>query len=161
MLLSFYINSSALRYWWMQIQPSAELKQFADEVVEAWKPVALHPNLLVPKSAFIALDQSERPILHVAHNYHPGATTLEAAHLIPHFHAGSMVQMNATEENVWSYLMQMVAGMGAVHETGLACRAGLHPSKILVLPGGRIRLGKHSLPKNGIFNQKNNQNYTG
>ena len=49
--------------------------------------------------------------------------------------------MTATEEMVWSYLLQIVAGMGAVHAVGLACRAALHPSKVLLLPGGRIRLG--------------------
>ena len=47
-----------------------------------------------------------------------------------------------TEEQLWSYAAQLAAALRAVHSAGLPCRAAaLHPSKVLLVSPGRIRIG--------------------
>ncbi len=51
------------------------------------------------------------------------------------------LQASVTEDAAWGYLMQLAAALRAVHSMGLACRVALTPSKVLLLPGSRLRLG--------------------
>ena len=51
-------------------------------------------------------------------------------------------QASVTEDAAWGYLMQLAAALRAVHSMGLACRIALASSKILLLPGSRLRLGE-------------------
>ena len=47
-----------------------------------------------------------------------------------------------TEEQLWGYAAQLAAALRAVHGAGLTCRAAaLHPSKVLLVSPGRIRIG--------------------
>lgn len=57
--------------------------------------------------------------------------------------------MPASEEQLWSYLIQLSAALRAVHSAGLAARpAALAPSKVLLIsPGGRVRLGASGVPE--------------
>ena len=54
-------------------------------------------------------------------------------------------QVGIGEDTLWSYLVQLAAALRAVHSVGLACRAALHPSKVLLVAGTRIRLGRPRL----------------
>lgn len=63
-----------------------------------------------------------------------GAFTLEQAHLLPAQTQQGLVRNPATEDQLWSYLVQLGCGLRAVHSAGLAARpACLMPSKV----GGR------------------------
>lgn len=53
------------------------------------------------------------------------------------------MQASVSEDAAWGYFMQLAAALRAVHSMGLACRAALAPSKVLLLPGNRLRLGRH------------------
>lgn len=51
-----------------------------------------------------------------------------------------------TEEQLWSYLVQLVSALRAAHGVGLLLRpASLLPSKVLLTSPGRIRVGEHHL----------------
>lgn len=59
------------------------------------------------------------------YEFHPGAKTLEMAHLVP---------TNTTpfnEDVLWSYICQLVSALRLIHVQGLACRC-IYPSKILL-----------------------------
>lgn len=45
------------------------------------------------------------------------------------------------EKLIWSFAVQLVAAVRAVHASGAACRSMLHPSYVLVTTGARLRLG--------------------
>ena len=66
-----------------QLVPSAEVLAAAQEVVQAWALLGPHPNLVVPRAAFVTAELEGGPALVFAHAYHPGAITLEQAHLLP------------------------------------------------------------------------------
>jgi hypothetical protein len=67
-----------------QLVPSAEVVAAAKEAVQAWAPLGAHPNLVVPRGAFATAElEGGSPALVFAHAYHPGAITLEQAHLLP------------------------------------------------------------------------------
>lgn len=52
-----------------------------------------------------------------------------------------------TEEQLWSYLVQLISALRAAHGSGLLLRpASLLPSKVLLTGPGRIRVGEPSLP---------------
>lgn len=49
--------------------------------------------------------------------------------------------MQANEEQLWSYLVQLATVLRSVHGAGLYFRpGGLHPSKIILTSKGRIRV---------------------
>lgn len=56
-------------------------------------------------------------------------------------------QASLSEDAAWDFLTQLAAALRAVHSMGLACRIALAPSKVLLLPGGRIKLGKQLPPE--------------
>lgn len=54
----------------------------------------------------------------------------------------------ATEDQLWSYLVQLASVLRAVHSAGLACfPACLVPSKVLLTTNGRLRLGAVGVPE--------------
>ena len=60
-----------------------------------------------------------------------GALTLEQAHIQPAHTPQGLMRNPATEEQLWSYLVQLTGALRAVHSAGLAVRAGcLAPSKV-------------------------------
>jgi hypothetical protein len=66
----------------------------------------------------------------------------QQAHLMPTQTASGLVRNAPNEAVLWSYTIQLAAALRAVHAAGLAVRpACLSPSKVLVLPLGRLRVG--------------------
>ncbi|KAK9863086.1 hypothetical protein WJX84_005065 [Apatococcus fuscideae] len=126
-----------------QVIPTAEMLTMAQQAVEAWAPLAGQPHLNPLRGALISADLGGIPSLILAHDYHPGAVTLEAAHLLPATSASGLVLRHApTEEQLWGYAAQLAAALRSVHGAGLTCRAAaLHPSKVLLVSPGRIRIG--------------------
>ncbi|GAB4817655.1 hypothetical protein N2152v2_004701 [Parachlorella kessleri] len=125
-----------------QVIPTAELLAAAEESVERWGPVANHPNLVGLREAFISNELDATPALFFSHDYHPGSLPLEQAHIQPTHTPQGLVRSPASEEQLWSYLVQLTAALRAVHSAGLALRpAALAPSKVLLTTSGRVRVG--------------------
>jgi hypothetical protein len=76
-----------------QVSPSPELLAHANQVIEAWSLLSLHPNLSTPRLAFVSLEIGGQPCLYLGHDYHPAAATLEASHLQPQVTASGLVQV--------------------------------------------------------------------
>ena len=53
--------------------PSAEQYAAVREALEAWQPLASHPNIAALRSAFVSSEVLGTPALYVVHDYHPGA----------------------------------------------------------------------------------------
>ncbi|KXZ42145.1 hypothetical protein GPECTOR_196g337 [Gonium pectorale] len=142
-----------------QVIPTAELLSRAREAVESWAPLANHPNLVGLRAAFLSADSLAQPPQHgqqqgssgegasalvFAHDFHPGAVSLAAAHLMPQMNAAGLVSapQPPAEEVVWSYAVQITSALRAVHGCGLLLRpACLHPTKVLLTGFGRLRVG--------------------
>ncbi|GLC36514.1 hypothetical protein PLESTB_000156700 [Pleodorina starrii] len=139
-----------------QVIPTAELLSRTRETVEQWSPLANHPNLVGLRAAFLASDSLVQPqppgqqpagdasALVFAHDFHPGAVSLAAAHLVPQMNAAGLVSapQPPPEEVVWSYAVQITSALRAAHGCGLLLRpACLHPSKVLLTGFGRLRIG--------------------
>jgi len=126
-----------------QLVPTGDLLASAQQAVEAWSPLAAHPNLVVPRHAFVSAEIDATPALFLVHELHPAAVTLKQAHLQPATSAAGLMQTAApSEETLWSYLVQLASALRAVHSAHLACHAAcLSPSKVLLTSTGRIRVG--------------------
>ena len=66
-----------------QVPVSADLLAAAAEVVDAWAPLAAHPNMGCPCGAFASGELGGGVALFLAHGFWPCAVTLEQAHLMP------------------------------------------------------------------------------
>ena len=86
-----------------------DLLTAAQEHVIAWAPLAAHPQVAAIRQVFISPEMGGgTPSLCVAHTYFPGAVSLEQAHLHPRTTSTGLVRSNnATEDNLWSYLVQV------------------------------------------------------
>jgi PAB-dependent poly(A)-specific ribonuclease subunit 3 len=114
-----------------QVIPTAELLGAAEAAVARWEACAHHPGLAVPRDALVSEEWDGTPSLLMAHDYHPGAFTLEQAHILPAHTAQGLVRNPASEEQLWSYLVQLASALRCVHSAGLAARAAcLMPSKV-------------------------------
>lgn len=83
----------------------------------------------------------DSPALFFAHRFYPGAVSLQAQHLAGQ-HSAGVVMLQVGEEELWRYLVQLVSAMRGVHKAGRFLRGGgLHPSKVLLVGRGRIRVG--------------------
>ena len=121
--------------------PSADGAAAAAAAVAAWAPLAGHPNLAPPTSAFVSSDWGGSPALWLAADLFPGAVTLEDAHL-----RGASAAP-PTEDVLWSYLTQLCAALRAAHTAGLALRPPcLAPSKVILAPPGRLRVTGLAVP---------------
>lgn len=97
----------------MQVIPTAEMLTMAQQAVEAWAPLAGQPHLNPLRGALISADLGGIPSLILAHDYHPGAVTLEAAHLLPATNASGLVgslSMHAyapVDRNLYSFFISL------------------------------------------------------
>lgn len=66
-------------------------------------------------------------------------TTHTPSYITAHRERGSSQRL--PEKLIWSFAVQLVAAVRAVHASGAACRIMLHPSYVLVTTGARLRLG--------------------
>ncbi|KAI3433530.1 hypothetical protein D9Q98_003340 [Chlorella vulgaris] len=130
-----------------QVIPTAELLAAAEACVARWEGCANHPNLVGLREALVSNEWGS-PSLVFAHDYHPGAFTLEQAHILPAQGPQGLVRTPASEEQLWSYLVQLASGLRCIHSAGLAARpACLQPSKVLLCVAGRVRIGALGLPE--------------
>ncbi|BFZ54165.1 PAB-dependent poly(A)-specific ribonuclease subunit 3 [Savitreella phatthalungensis] len=105
--------------------------------VERWKKVCSSAVVEV-KEAFTTRAFGDSSICFV-HALHPTADTLFEQHFST---AARKFAGNAIigEPLLWSYLIQLVSGLRAIHAQGLACRV-VDLSKILVTDKNRVRFG--------------------
>ncbi|KAL2653446.1 hypothetical protein R1flu_021574 [Riccia fluitans] len=123
-----------------QVIPNAELAASAAEVVERWSPLARHPHIVAIREAFVSREIEDSAALFFVHDYYPGSVTLEAMHLHQE-QSGGVAPVMISEEQLWSYLVQLAAALRAVHSAGLFFRpGGLHPSKVILPTRGRLRV---------------------
>jgi PAB-dependent poly(A)-specific ribonuclease subunit 3 len=139
------------------VPPSSQLLAAAqDGVVAKWSQIPSHPGLAPPREAFISNEGfGGTQAFYFAHDYFPGAITLEEAHLQPTVTAqgdtSSHAMFSLDEETLWSYVCQLTCALRVVHSAGLFVgEASLHPSKILLTGpfappyGGGKYKNKHS-----------------
>jgi PAB-dependent poly(A)-specific ribonuclease subunit 3 len=120
-----------------QVIPTGELVSIARQHVDAWSVVSYHPSLVALRGAFVSNELDGHDALIFVHDYHPGAMTLEQMHLQPTATAAGLVRNAASEEQLWSYLMQ-VGGQGPASRVRLCPQtAGRWPGCILPHPGPR------------------------
>jgi len=136
-------NAYALR--WVdgrQLILTGELLSSAHEVVEKYVAIAHHPHLVCPRQVFATKELDDTASIVFAYDYHPGAVTMEMVHLQPAATKNGLVRNACTEEQLWSYLVQISSALRALHTNGRVARAGnLIPSKVLLTSAGRVRLG--------------------
>lgn len=121
-----------------QVVPTSELLDTCKEVVLKWSEVANHPNVVGLREAFVSEEMLDIPSLYLSFDYHPGACSLEQLYIRPSDHS----RESLTEDDVWSFLVQMTSALRAIHSAGMdAGPAAFHPSKILVCTPRRIRFG--------------------
>ena len=102
-------------YHKLQVAPSPELLLHANQVVDAWSVLGLHPNLCVPRLAFITGEIGGRPSLFLAYDFYAAAITLEAAHMQPQVTPNGLVQV---ESVVFKWSRQAQSWL-ATRQTGL------------------------------------------
>lgn len=149
------------------VPPSSQLLAAAqDGVVAKWGQIPSHPGLAPPREAFISNEGfGGTQAFYFAHDYFPGAVSLEEAYLHPTVTAeggtSSHAMFSLDEETLWSYLCQLTCALRVVHSAGLFVgEASLHPSKILLTGpfappygGGKYKT-KHSSSYSGQQRQQ-------
>ena len=102
--------------------------------VKRWKSVKC-PNVVQLQDVFTSMAFGEKSQLVVVYDYYPNASTL-----LEH-HKRSIGRVEPiTEELLWTYLVQLIMAIQAIHEKGLAARTSLDLLKIIVTSKNRIRL---------------------
>ena len=118
-----------------QILPSAELTAAARQAVERWAPLDGHPHIAALRDTFVSADMWDIPAIYFAHDYHAGASTLQALHC-----ENREESIPATESELWSYASQLCCILRAVHNAGLAAggEITIAPSKVVACISGSI-----------------------
>ncbi|GAB0094648.1 PAN2-PAN3 deadenylation complex subunit PAN3 [Sergentomyia squamirostris] len=125
-------------------------------VVDMWKKLQ-HSNVVQLREVFTTKAFGDHSLV-LVYDYHPGSQTLLSKYFTPSvdtngytdpfsgearpFSHKSNLQrtMNGpmlAENEIWFIIMQLTAGLRAIHQSGLACRT-LDPTKI-ILTGRRVR----------------------
>ncbi|XP_019847695.1 PAN2-PAN3 deadenylation complex subunit PAN3 isoform X2 [Bactrocera dorsalis] len=126
-------------------------------VVEMWKKLQ-HSNVVQLREIFTTKAFGDNSLV-LVYDYHPGSQTLLAKYFTPtqepngypdpfqgdarpFSHKSNLQRTNngplLPEASIWSIIMQLTAGLRAIHQAGLACKV-LDPTKVLVT-GKRMRL---------------------
>ncbi|XP_065359012.1 PAN2-PAN3 deadenylation complex subunit PAN3 isoform X3 [Calliphora vicina] len=125
-------------------------------VVEMWKKLQ-HSNVVQLREVFTTKAFGDNSLV-LVYDYHPNSHTLLTKYFTPTpdsngyndpfqgearpFSHKSNLQRSSngpllSEATIWSIIMQLTAGLRAIHQAGLACRV-LDPTKIIVT-GKRVR----------------------
>ncbi|XP_059620155.1 PAN2-PAN3 deadenylation complex subunit PAN3 isoform X1 [Phlebotomus argentipes] len=125
-------------------------------VVEMWKKLQ-HSNVVQLREVFTTKAFGDHSLV-LVYDYHPGSQTLLSKYFTPSvetngyadpfsgearpFSHKSSLQRTVNgpmlaENEIWFIIMQLTAGLRAIHQSGLACRT-LDPTKIIVT-GRRVR----------------------
>ncbi|XP_058835746.1 PAN2-PAN3 deadenylation complex subunit PAN3 isoform X1 [Topomyia yanbarensis] len=127
------------------------------QFVDMWKKLQ-HTNVVQMREVFTTKTFGDNSLV-IVYDYHPGSQTLLSKYFIPsaestngytdpfsgearpfshksslHRTAGNVL---LPENEIWSIIIQLTAGLRAIHQAGLACRT-LDPTKIIIT-GKRIR----------------------
>lgn len=126
-------------------------------VVEMWKKLQ-HSNVVQLREVFTTKAFGDNSLV-LVYDYHPGSHTLLTKYFTPtqeangypdpfqgdarpFSHKSNLQRTNngplLPEATIWSIIMQLTAGLRAIHQAGLACKV-LDPTKVLVT-GKRMRL---------------------
>lgn len=126
-------------------------------VVEMWKKLQ-HSNVVQLREIFTTKAFGDNSLV-LVYDYHPGSQTLLTKYFTPtqepngypdpfqgdarpFSHKSNLQRTNngplLPEATIWSIIMQLTAGLRAIHQAGLACKV-LDPTKVLVT-GKRMRL---------------------
>lgn len=130
-------------------------------VMDYWNRIS-HPNVVSLREAFTTKAFNDDSMMFV-YDYHPLAETLAQRHFpsssssditpsVQQSLATSTVFVSSspqkssrpaatpvTEHLLWSYIVQILSALKAIHSSGLACRT-LEPSKVLVSGKSRVRV---------------------
>jgi len=121
------------------VVPTPEILDKCSEAVRKWSPLANHPNLVGFRDACVSEEMLSVPSLYLTFDYHPAACSLEQIYIMP---SQGGQKMRLSEEELWSYLVQMTAALRAIHSAGLDLGPSrLAPSKVLLCSPGRLRIG--------------------
>ncbi|KAH8918740.1 hypothetical protein BT69DRAFT_1285426 [Atractiella rhizophila] len=101
--------------------------------VEKWT-LFRHPSIGQLKEAFTTKSFGDQSIVFV-YEYYPGAKSLKQAN----FWQNPSLNPTVHEKSLWSYILQIVIAVKAVHSRGLAVRFP-ESSCLLFLPSNRIRV---------------------
>lgn len=124
------------------VVPTPELLETCREAVMSWSMVANHPNVVGLREAFVSDEIMDTPSVYLTFDYHPGACTLEQVFVKATPADPNAQKMLLTEEDLWSFLVQMTSALRVIHSAGLEVgAAAFHPSKVLLCSPNRIRLG--------------------
>ncbi|XP_055846663.1 PAN2-PAN3 deadenylation complex subunit PAN3 isoform X2 [Episyrphus balteatus] len=125
-------------------------------VVEMWKKLQ-HSNVVQLREVFTTKAFGDNSLV-LVYDYHPGSQTLLSKYFTqaaekngysdpfpgearPFSHKSNLQRTSngplLPEATIWAIIMQLTAGLRAVHQAGLACRV-LDPTKIIVT-GKRVR----------------------
>ncbi|XP_032596131.1 PAN2-PAN3 deadenylation complex subunit PAN3 isoform X3 [Drosophila grimshawi] len=125
-------------------------------LVEMWKKLQ-HTNVVQLREVFTTKAFGDNSLV-LVYDYYPGSQTLLAKYFTPapetngytdpfqgdarpFSHKSNMQRTNngplLPESTIWSIIMQLTAGLRAIHQAGLACKI-LDPTKIIVT-GKRVR----------------------
>lgn len=122
--------------------PTPELLETCRQVVMGWGPVANHPNVVGLREVFVSDEIMDTPSVFLTFDYHPGACTLEQLFIKAAPADPSAQKAKLSEDDLWSFLVQMTSALRAIHSAGLEVgSAAFHPSKVLLCSPNRIRLG--------------------
>jgi PAB-dependent poly(A)-specific ribonuclease subunit 3 len=121
------------------VVPTPEILDKCSEIVRKWSPLANHPNLVGFRDAFVSEEMLSVPSLNLTYDYHHASCSLEQIYIVP---SQGGHKSRLSEEELWSYLVQMTAALRAVHSAGLDLGPSrLAPSKVLLCSPGRLRIG--------------------
>jgi PAB-dependent poly(A)-specific ribonuclease subunit 3 len=101
------------------------------QVQASWSRL-VNPNIVPLREVF-----TQSRALYLVHDYIPGAQNLREFIAARTNASGNATLIN--ESVIWSLLMQILGGIRAVHDAGMACR-DLNPSRLLISGRLRIRL---------------------
>lgn len=111
--------------------------EHAIAMVEVWQQIR-HTNVVTFREAWTSKDFGERAMVFV-YDYYPDAKTMAETYL------ATALAAVVPEAQLWSYAVQLVGAIAAVHAQGLALRT-LVPSKLLLLPTGRLLVNCVGMP---------------
>jgi PAB-dependent poly(A)-specific ribonuclease subunit 3 len=112
----------------------AIINELPFKLIKKWKAIK-SANLVQLHEAFTTMAFGKSSLVFV-YDYYPNSDTL----LEFHKKIGTYRSEPLTEELLWTYLVQLVNVLTAIHGAGIAARTSLDLSKIIVTNKNRIRL---------------------
>ncbi|RCK64949.1 PAB-dependent poly(A)-specific ribonuclease subunit PAN3 [Candida viswanathii] len=139
LIFKVYSNYDGNLYVLRKIEPCNEIvndKPF--RTIKKWKSIK-NANIVSLQDAFTTMafnnSQNGNNSLCIIYDYYPNSVSLLEQHK-----KGLRVEP-INEDLLWSYLIQLVNAISAIHENGLAAKSTIDLSKIVVTNKHRIRLG--------------------